>query len=683
LHPALLDAALHAAAYLPGRGGAGAAARLPFAWTGAAFHATGATALRVHLRASGDADVSVELTDATGGPVASIESLSTRAVDLDEVVTRGADLLYRLDWVPVTVPDTVRDTRDDASDDAVLDLTGTPDGSAPERARALVCHALDAVQRHLADAEPDRRLVVLTRHADRDPAMAAVWGLVRTAQSEHPGRFAVVDTDADTEAVLLKSALATDEPQLALHDGAVTAPRLTRHEPTPPSRPLDPAGTVLVTGGTGMLGGLVARRLVTHHEVRHLLLTSRRGEQAPGADRLREELTALGAEVTVAACDLGDRAAVAAMLDEVPAEHPLTAVIHSAAALDDGVVTALDAERVARVFHPKVDGAWYLHDLTQHLDLAAFVLFSSASGTLGNAGQGNYAAANGFLDGLARHRRAAGLPASSLAWGLWERASELTGALLDGSRGHLKQDVAAMTDEEGMRLLDAVLARPDDPAVLVPIKLDLAAMRRSANAPSVVRGLLPAARSTARRTAEQATTTESFVDELRRLTPQRRLDRLVDTVRAYAAATLGHTDHAAIEERQSFRDLGVDSLAAVDLRNRLGAATGLRLPVTLAFDHPDPVALAGHLRDELGLADDSADDTAGESAASIAALAEIDRLEAALEDLLGRDAEDDAAAEAADRLRRLAARWRGGVEPDPEVVTDDDIIRLAEAELDR
>ncbi|WP_181809739.1 beta-ketoacyl reductase, partial [Streptomyces shenzhenensis] len=337
--------------------------------------------------------------------------------------------------------------------------------AAPRRARDLVARALEAIQRHLAEPVPDEPLVVLTRGARRDPTMAAVWGLVRVAQSENPGQVVVVDLDEAAESRgLLAAAVASGEPQLALHAGAVSVPRLTRQVPSgtaraldPEGTVLDPEGTVLITGGTGTLGALVARRLVVHHGVRRLLLTSRRGADAPGAPELVAELTALGATVTVAACDIGDPDEAERLVAGVPAEHPLTAVIHSAAVLDDGVVTALDAARIDTVFAPKVDGAWQLHRLTEHLDLAAFVLFSSASGTVGNAGQGNYAAANAFLDALAEYRAARGLPALSLAWGLWETASEMTGALLAGTQGHLKQEVLAMTDEEGLALFDAAL----------------------------------------------------------------------------------------------------------------------------------------------------------------------------------------------------------------------------------
>ncbi|MEW2619230.1 type I polyketide synthase, partial [Streptomyces sp. NPDC048106] len=680
LHPALLDAALHAAAFLPGRSGPDAPARLPFAWSGVALHATGATALRVRVRPCGPDDIAVELADTTGAPVASIGTLTMRPADLERLPGRSAtgEMLFRTRWTDLPV------TASPATEPAVpglLDLTadeaepGAEQAAAlPKRARALVARALEGIQEHLAQPVPDRPLVLVTRDARRDPAMAAVWGLGRVAQSENPGQVVLADVDdAPRSRRLLAAAVATGEPQLAVHDGTVTVPRLVRDVPAGAPRPLDPAGTVLVTGGTGTLGGLVARRLVTHHGARHLLLTSRRGPDAPGARELAAELTALGAEVTVTACDIGDPADAAALVAGVAAEHPLTAVVHSAAVLDDGVLTSLDPSRVETVFGPKVDGAWNLHLLTEHLDLAAFVLFSSASGTLGNAGQGNYAAGNGFLDGLAAYRRERGLPGLSLAWGLWEQASEMTGALLAGAQGHLKQDVLAMTDEEGLALFDAALGAAESAAVLVPVKLNPAALRQAAHLPAVLRGLVPTARPAARQAAAEPA--QSLVDRLRALPPQERSGKLLDTVLAHTAATLGHAGAGALDARQAFRDLGFDSLAAVDLRNRVGASTGLRLPATLVFDYPTPAALAGHLLAELGL------DTAEESAAEHA-VGELRRFMETLGELVV--ATEDRA-RVAERLRELAAEWHSpaaGPEPGADGPTsDDDILRMAEAAL--
>ncbi|MDA0567694.1 SDR family NAD(P)-dependent oxidoreductase, partial [Streptomonospora sp. S1-112] len=219
-----------------------------------------------------------------------------------------------------------------------------------------------------------------------------------------------------------------------------------------PPRPLDPAGTVLVTGGTGTLGVRLARHLVTAHGAGRLLLAGRGGPMAPGAAEAMAELTALGAEVEVRACDVADRAAVAALLAAVPPDRPLTAVVHAAGVLDDATLTALTREGLDRALAAKVDGAWHLHELTAEADLAAFVLFSSALGVLGAPGQANYAAANAFLDGLAHHRRARGLPATSLAWGLWAERSGLTGRL--GAAGTARVRRCGLVPMPTVRALD-------------------------------------------------------------------------------------------------------------------------------------------------------------------------------------------------------------------------------------
>ncbi|WDZ82146.1 type I polyketide synthase [Micromonospora cathayae] len=363
---------------------------------------------------------------------------------------------------------------------------------------------------------------------------------------------------------------------------------------------LDPAGTVLITGGTGTLGRLLARHLVTRHSVRHLLLTGRRGRDADGVAELERELTGLGAQVTVAACDVADRDALARVLDGIPAAHPLTAVLHTAGLLDDATVEALTDDQVGRVLRPKVDGAWYLHELTRDRPLDAFVLFSSVAGTLGLPGQGNYAAANAFLDGLARMRRSTGRTATSLAWGLWAESSGMTGHLAEADLARMSRaGVAGLSNAEGLALFDLALER--DQAHLVPVRVDRAALRGRAEqggVPGMFRDLVPPpGRRVAERVTTRAGSASSWADQLAQLPQERRHDALVSLLSTEVASVLGRS--GGIDHGQTFRDLGFDSLASVELRNRLRTATGLRLPATVVFDHPRVGELAEVLLDRV------------------------------------------------------------------------------------
>ncbi|MEV5833568.1 SDR family NAD(P)-dependent oxidoreductase [Nocardia sp. NPDC052112] len=356
----------------------------------------------------------------------------------------------------------------------------------------------------------------------------------------------------------------------------------------------DAWGTVLITGAAGVLGSMAARHLVAANGIRHLLLVSRRGAAAPDATKLRSELLAAGAEtVTFAACDVADRDALAAVLAEVPRAHPLRGVVHAAGVLDDGVVTALTPERVARVLDPKVAGAWHLHELTRDHDLTAFVLYSSAAGLIGTAGQGGYAAANSFLDELARYRSSRGLPATSLAWGLWEQPTAMTGQLQEVDLRRLTRGgIAAMTSADGLRLLDAALALGEP--VTAPMRLDTAALRAGA-VPHVFRGLVG---STVRRQVAGGKP-ESVRNRLAGLDPDQRGAVVREFVADEVAAVLGYGTAAEIGADRAFRELGIDSLSAVELRNRLAKRTGVKLPTTVAFDYPTVTELARFIGGEL------------------------------------------------------------------------------------
>ncbi|WP_024804255.1 type I polyketide synthase [Nocardia sp. BMG51109] len=359
-------------------------------------------------------------------------------------------------------------------------------------------------------------------------------------------------------------------------------------------RRLDPEGTVLITGGTGVLGGVLARHLVAAHDVRHLVLAGRQGRAAAGADELAAELGALGASVTVAACDAADRRALAAVLDGIPAENPLTAVVHTAGVLDDGPIESLSAEQVHRVLRAKVDVAVNLHELTADRDLAAFVLYSSVTGVLGSPGQANYTAANVFLDALAAHRRASGLPATSMVWGLWEQASNLTGALQRADLARLRRaGLVRMPTTRGLALFDAALRAGE--AVSVTAALDLAACASGEVGRALTKGQVSAPRRT--EPAEPAGT--SFADRIAGLPAAERDMALRDLVRRHAAVVLGHATSDVITGEKPFKDTGFDSLTSVELRNRLNTATGLRLPAGVLFDHATPDALAAYLGTQL------------------------------------------------------------------------------------
>ncbi|MFI5837515.1 SDR family NAD(P)-dependent oxidoreductase [Micromonospora sp. NPDC051300] len=1066
LHPALLDAALHAAHFGGLADAGGDRILLPFAWNGLTVHATGATTLRVRLRRVGPHAFALSATDPAGAPVVEAASLAMRPISRAELGARDdavTDALFHLTWQPLPTPPAPAPARiavlaapgADAADpaaqvptvdpasgtdlpdpadlsrhadlsalaatidagaappDAVLaPLVASRDGrpardgdpAAPDRARRLAGDALALVQRWLAEPRwAETRLVLMTSGAVGvhgpgevgDADAAAAWGLVRSAQSEHPDRFVLLDADTEPDAATLTAVLAADEPQVALRDGGAYAPRLARRadaptlappadatawrldvprrgsldhlalvptdaadaplgaydvrvrvraaglnfrdvlnalglypgDPGPPGgeaagvvvevgadvtdlrpgdrvlgvftgcfgpvavtdrrllapmpdgwtfaqaatvpvvfltawrglvglgrlragesvlvhagaggvgmaavqiarhlgadvfatasegkwqalrdlgvpddhlassrtldfearflaatggrgvdvvldslarefvdaslrllprggrflemgktdlrdparvaadhpgvdyqaydltqvapdeiqrmltemlalfatgalRPLpvrawdvrqapdafryvsqarhvgkvvltmpeswDPDGTVLLTGGTGLLGGLVARRLVTGHGVRHLLLASRGGPDAPGAAELTAELTALGATVTVAAADVADRAAVAGLLTAVPAAHPLTAVVHLAGVLDDGVVTALTPERLDTVFRPKVDAARHLDELTRHLDLAGFVLFSSGAGVFGVPGQGNYAAANAWLDALARRRRGAGLPARAYAWGLWAQASTLTAGV--DRAGTTRDGQLAIPSDLGMALFDAGLAAPEEH--LVPTRVDRAALAGRPHVPALMRGLVRADRPKARAATTGGT---DLAGRLRALTGAEQSALLLDLVRATAAAVLGHGSPDAIRDGQAFHELGFDSLTAVELRNRLTEATGERLPATAVFDYPDPAALAGYLRSRL--VPDGAQ-------AAPAVLAELERLERALAETT---VEADLHTQVAARLEVLVAKWRtmrGASATDDDLdldrASDDEIFSLIDTEL--
>ncbi|MFD8498270.1 SDR family NAD(P)-dependent oxidoreductase, partial [Amycolatopsis sp. NPDC059657] len=615
LHPSLLDAVLRAAVSLTETGGE--PEHMPFSLSGIRLDAIGATVLHARLRMTGADSVSVVVTDPSGEPVISVDSLVVRPLpaelrptpehaageclyeqvltELEAAPPAGATRMVRV------LPDEMPLPEHRPGDLAVV-TSWSADSPGPQALRSAVTRMLTLGQAWLTDREVP--LVVATRGAlaaDADPSGTAVWGLVRSAQAEHPGRFVLVDLDpelTDEEAVAMlerhvatiAAQVAAGQAQLVLRAGRFHAPRLARSTPSENARASEwnPEGTVLITGGTGGLAGLLARHLVAERGVRHLVLASRSGPTAAGADELSAELTALGAQIRVVACDVADRGDLSAMLAGIDADHPLTAVVHTAAVLDDGVVEGLTPGRLDTVLAPKADGAWHLHELTRDLELAAFVLYSSLTATVESAGLGSYAAANGFLDGLAAHRCSQGLPATSLAWGPWSTGAGMTGALTDVDlRRFGRSGMVPLAAAEGLALFDAALdtGRP----VVVAARLDSARWHEPEDAPQALRDLI-------RRPARRAAKVADRVDGGRTV---RQFSQVLELVRTHAAAVLGYADAARIDADRPFRDMGFDSLTAVELRNRLTRATSLTLPATLTFNHPTARSLATFLVTEM------------------------------------------------------------------------------------
>ncbi|MFI0255376.1 type I polyketide synthase [Streptomyces sp. NPDC017102] len=645
VHPALLDAALHgigAGALLR----ADAGAQVPFAWTGVSLHRAGARVLRVTLAPAGPSAVSVTATDDRGRPVLSVRSLTLRPISRSQLPTADArlrDALFTVDWQRTepagpaprcavlgdsTLPAGLEAggarpavfaglTEFGAALDAGTpppDVVVFPCPASTGTGRALLHDVLALTRTWAADPRfASLRLAVVTGravatgHADGELALAEapVWGLVRSAQTEHPGRFLLLDTDGtEASARALASALGTYAPQLALRESRLYAPRLVRAAvPAAPERlALDTDGTVLVTGGTGGLGARVARHLVTRHGVRRLVLASRRGPDAEGAAGLAAELTGLGAEVTLAACDVADRDALAALLADLPPGRPLTAVVHAAGVLDDGVLGSLTPERLDTVLRAKAESALHLHELTRELPLTGFVLFSSAAGVLGAAGQANYAAANAFLDALAHHRAAQGLPATSLAWGPWAEDAGMTASLDPAARSRLSRTgVLPLAAEDGLSLLDSAWAA-GAPA-LVPMRLDTAVLRGAVArgaVPALLRGLVA---PLAAPRADEETAAGAPQPSLAGLDGAARVAALRELIRTHAAEVLGYGPTERFDDSKPFLESGFDSLTAVELRGALNRATGLTLPATVVFDSATPAVLAariGQLLDAAG-----------------------------------------------------------------------------------
>jgi short-subunit dehydrogenase/acyl carrier protein len=642
VHPALFDAALQAGVDLMGDGGDGAAMML-FRWEGVRCLARHARSMRVRLSLPGDEawNVDVAAVDERGAAILSVGRVVARPVEAEQLASarrRRADARYVLRWDEVAVPS----SRDDgphavllgdlgAGDlgeryadlgalvDAVEGGADPPDvvlaavpatdgGDMAEAARAGARRTLELLQAWLAQERLAKaRLVLVTRagvavHDGQapDPAVAAQWGVVRSAQSEHPGRFWLLDNDGAPASWRAAAALlATREPQLAVRDGVALAPRVA---PAPSggaagSPAFGPDGTVLITGGTGGLGALLARHLVAKHGVRHLLLASRSGSEAPGASELEDELVRLGASPRLVACDVGERDELSGLIASIAPEHPLTSVIHAAGVLDDGMVESLTPEQVERVMRPKADGALHLHECTQGHELAHFVIFSSFAATLGSPGQANYAAANAFADALTQLRRASGLAAQSLVWGPWSDAGGMTRDRSAADDARIRRLGAAwLSDDEGLALFDAAVEGGEPVPLLV--RIDAAELRvtvRDGALPPILSGLVRSEPEPGRADEATGLLQRRLSDVSESARPEVVLEIVLDQV----ASVLALESREAVEPQLAFGEMGFDSLSAVELRNGLMRATGLALPATLVFDHPTPSAVAEYVLGQL------------------------------------------------------------------------------------
>ncbi|MFD0634933.1 SDR family NAD(P)-dependent oxidoreductase [Catenulispora yoronensis] len=614
LHPALLDAVLHGLGASgwegPGLGG------LPFVWSDVQLSASGAQALRARLtRARDGGGVHVIAVDGSGEPVVEVGRLVMRPLPSASapgpVAAPGSaavqDSLFEVDWIAL---DTERVASVELDEAAVTEsmlfrpMSSIVDTGA--RARELATLTLDAIKGWIGGEQHQAARLVVVIAPSKDPAYGAVAGLVRSAQTEHPDRIMLVDVDSDENVSLLARVLplAASEPQLMVRGDQILAARLVRAKSTSEAEatetePIwDADGTVLITGGTGGLGALVARHLAHVHGVRSLLLMSRSGPAGATTQALVTELASIGTRVRVVVGDVTDRETLAAAIAAVPSRRPLRGVVHAAGVVDDTLIENLSAERLAGVLSVKADAAWHLHELTANLaSVTRFVLFSSASAVFGAGGQSNYAAGNAFLDALASWRtEELGLPAVSVAWGLWEEAAGMSGRLQAEQVRRLAQAGEALTAERGLALLDA--AAVGDRAQLVATNLGLtalAAQSSDAFLPPLLRTLIPRAR---RRSAVDAGSAPSGVlaAQLAGLGEQEQVRALLGIVRAQAATVLGHASGDAVAPSVPFTDLGFDSLTSVELRNGLARATGLTLPATLVFDYPSPDAVAGYLR---------------------------------------------------------------------------------------
>jgi acyl transferase domain-containing protein/thioesterase domain-containing protein/acyl carrier protein len=653
LHPALLGAALQAASLAGGdREPLREAPPLPFSFADVRLHAGGKSRLRAVVSRLEGGEVALRVSDDAGHPVAAIGSIALRPLATERLAAAGAeDALLALEWSPpapaeaapageLTLVGASASTLAAALGGAAVhpDLAALaaalPEGAVPgdvvfvldavpagaEAAHAAAAAALEAARAWLVEERfADSRLVFLSAGAiaagaeDAVPGLgqAAAWGLIRSAQNEHPGRFALLDLDgSDASTMALARALALSEPQLALRQGEPLVPRLRRAGPPPPaSEPprVDPEGTLLLTGAASGLASLVGRQLVAAHGVRHVLAAA--DPAAPATAELRAALEEAGAEVEIVACDLADRAQLAALVESVDPAHPLAAVVHVPAPSEEGLLAALTPERLAGALAAAIDPGWHLHELTVGLDLDLFAVLPSVAGAFGRPGQAGRAAADVFLEGLAAQRATGGLAAAALAWGLREETLRASGANLDAAGLELvrRSGFAPISDRECAQLFDAALADPR-PA-LAAARLHLPAWRQQARAGLLPPVLAELVRLPARRAGASAEKT--LPDLIAGIPAEERAATVLDYLRGQIAEALGYDSGAEVDPETPLLELGFDSLTALQYRNRLSTATGLRLTPSVILDFPTTAALAEHLVSRLDAADQGPEEAGG------------------------------------------------------------------------
>lgn len=627
LHPALLDAALHAS-LLAAPDPASGTIRLPFLLRGVQFLArAGPGPILAQIRELGEDRISVTLrSESTGALVAEVSEVVTRAWQPGPVITEPATgNLYRLEWTgsASTTPNGGPTPEPLCETDEVFRVQGARGGGVATAGKTVksavhdaVAEALCVIQKWSAEKTyAGGRLVMVTENAmvedSPDVVAAAVWGFVRSAQAElSGGRIVLVDLDGSTESeTAILPALASREELIAIRGGTIMTPRLSKVAPTPaqvsasaetPASPstLDVSGTVLVTGGTGGLGALLSRHIVRTYGAKQLLLVSRSGMKAPAARQLYEDLRYANTDavVRIEECDCGDRDQLAAVLagNDSQGYPPISAVIHCAGVVDDAVLGSQSPQRVSRVLRPKVDAAWNLHELVP-TKAGSFVLFSSYVGIVGNEGQAGYTAGNAFLDALARFRVAHGLSALSLAWGPWLNQDGMAAENKLAIPSARLTNAQPLTDQQGLQLFDMAL------------QTSTLTQRVPVLAPLLLRGPFPlvpsASNGAASKTKKRAQgVVGTWRARLAASPPERRNEVLLGLVQAEAAAVLGYPEGDDVPD-QSFAELGFDSVTSVLLGNRLRALTGLHdIPVTVSLDYDTVPALAQYLSARLDLA---------------------------------------------------------------------------------